>query len=347
VSFAACPLEFHAGARLGVTRVDGPLDVELPEGSYLLVFRKAGHLETRFPAVAPGSDAAAVETVRLYRAEEVPSGFVAIAAGPLAHGGDAEAFQSPPRGVSRLGDFFISRFETTTEEYLRFVNDPEVLARTDDEGSAEPGAEVRAALPRRTRDGQSFRVRLIPRSETHQGPWWERRDGAWRLRQGSSWTGTRPVLGLSYLAALEYAAWRTRQAAGRWRFRLPTDLEWEKAARGVDRRIYPWGDYLVWSYRYSKRGMFDPRGVPAPDVVGAFAEDESVYGVRDMAGSLQEATSGAPLEGERYVSMRGGHWSTDDAYFFRLATRNGLLPESPSIAAGIRLVAEPVTSQRP
>ena len=55
-----------------------------------------------------------------------------------------------------------------------------------------------------------------------------------------------PALGVTYPAALAYADWLSRETG--LRFRLPTNLEWEKAARGADARSYPWGNDWEPSY---------------------------------------------------------------------------------------------------
>jgi hypothetical protein len=69
--------------------------------------------------------------------------------------------------------------------------------------------------------------------------------------------------------------------------------------------------------------------------------DESVYGVRDMAGSASEYTSDKTTGRYRYISRRGGNWNTTDEFEYRIPTRNGILPENSRIGAGFRLLAEP------
>lgn len=102
----------------------------------------------------------------------------------------------------------------------------------------------------------------------------------------------QPVVGVSWYEAAAYGAWLT--AAGRtagWLYpgeclRLPTALEWERAARHLDQRIYPWGDQPP----DAERANFDGAGLRAPAPVGCFPAGAAVCGALDLAGNVWEWT---------------------------------------------------------
>ena len=101
-----------------------------------------------------------------------------------------------------------------------------------------------------------------------------------------------------------------------------------------------WGLHPVWSFcRCLKAVRPDRKKTPA--VVGSSPFDESVHGIRDLAGSVDEYTTDRTSTRYRYISRRGGNWDTSDDYCFRAANRNGYLPWGSGRGTGFRLVAVP------
>jgi formylglycine-generating enzyme required for sulfatase activity len=295
--------------------------------------------------LVPSPGAHGVTSIRLPRTTEIPAGFVYIPAGPVAYGGDSVAFQSLVGGEKDVDGFLIGRREITLGEYLKFLNDPDVV--TDDLGFYEPRtAGVRELLLQTA----ERRIHLVPSSlwrKTLKSDYTAvKKESLYLTKNGGTWEigaatahvfkVTSPVVGIPQIAGLEYADWRTEKEGRQHRYRLATDREWEKAARGVDRRIYVWGDYLVRSFCWSSRGIHGRKRIPHQ--TERFPLDESVYGVRDLAGSVEEYTSSeiSPL----YPSRRGGSWSNVDDTHFRAATRSSRLAYGRGADAGFRLVIE-------
>jgi serine/threonine-protein kinase len=146
----------------------------------------------------------------------------------------------------------------------------------------------------------------------------------------------QPVVGVSWHDAMAYCAWRGARD-GR-RYRLPTETEWEKAARGVDGRWFPWG----WRFDPSLCNMENSRRErPAPVLVEEFPADRSVYGVRGTAGNVEEWTSTELVEGRGARArvgrvVRGGGWNGVSSYV-RCAARYDYAADTCSDIVGFRL----------
>jgi len=173
-----------------------------------------------------------------------------------------------------------------------------------------------------------------------------------------------PVTWVSWPDALAYCRWlevtlrespqippQLSQALGAgWSIELPNEAQWEKAARGADGRIYPWGNTPA-AARANYRGN-------ATTPVGAFSCPECAFGLFDMSGNVWELTRSPyqpypydpsddldDLETDALWVMRGGHFG-DPEQNIRAAVRGGVDPGARRPFIGFRLAIVPTVSSR-
>lgn len=158
------------------------------------------------------------------------------------------------------------------------------MGSDDGPGDERPAHEVRLArfeidrFPVANAEFARFLEAKGPGSRTR---WYDRDDPDARIhRKDSQWRADagyerHPVVEVTWAGAREYCAWRGK--------RLPTEAEWEKAARGTDARRYPWGGAAP----DAAHARFDA-GFGSTAAVDAFRQGASPYGVQDMAGNAWE-----------------------------------------------------------
>ena len=248
-------------------------------------------------------------------------GFVDIPAGPFTMGSDPaadpQAFENErwsaesTQGTVDLPAFAIGRYEVTVAQFRAF---------SDAAGAAVDGEALRAP-------------------------------------------SDHPVGSISWPDALRYCRWleatlrdwsatpallRQRLDDG-WRVTLPTEAQWEKAARGADGRVYPWGNEPPRGRAHF--GAAGPAAGPTP--VGSFDCPECPFGLHDMSGNVweltrspyqpypyDEADDAGDLETDALFVMRGGSF-LDPAANVRSAVRGGADPGVRRPFIGFRIVLTP------
>jgi len=210
-----------------------------------------------------------------------------------------------PRGPVETGAFVIMTNLVTNADYARFV---------EATGHAVP--DVDAAT------WTTYRL-VHPYESTRRFAW---TDGV--PPQGRE---DHPVVLVSHTDAVAYAAWLAEETGQTWR--LPDARQWEKAARGADGRIFPWGD------------LWDPTRLNSHDAgpfdttpVGSFAQGASPYGLLDPAGQVYEWTATAAGH-DRYM-VKGGSWDDKGCGVCRPAAGHNRPAGLKHILIGFRLVRD-------
>jgi len=260
--------------------------------------------------LGPGTDRPqkpAARSIPLQRALPLPEG-VEVPPGMVYVPGAVYPIRESKEEI-QAGAFLMDRFEVTNADYAKFLD---VVGRN---GGAE-------AL--RAPGDAEFRHPRQPESKDHTPAYWS--DPIFNAAE-------LPVVGVDWFDAYAYAKW-----AGK---RLPTEVEWEAAARGAEGRIFPWGDrwergacntpdrflfyelwgwavvdWPVWVSSGAARDAFVKLDATAP--CAAFAPDLSPTGCADMAGNVEEwvadwfeTDTGSPLASRSegtICGIRGGSW---------------------------------------
>jgi formylglycine-generating enzyme required for sulfatase activity len=169
----------------------------------------------------------------------------------------------------------------------------------------------------------------------------------------------QPVVNVSYDDALGYCRWLADQLCanprtpaplskllrnGEWRLDLPSEAEWEKAARGTDSRLYPWGNRFDPFF-----ANIDETRLERVVTVGLFSHGASPYGLLDMIGNVWEWTRSEPRSypydphdgreqpDNHAVRVLRGSSFEDFRRVSRCACRDSATPESRSPSVGFRL----------
>lgn len=312
----------------------GPLVREpLPRGSYLLLLEAPGHHPTRYPVSLDRGehhdgrdDRGAVRPVRLPPLGTLGLNDCYVPAGWFYQGGDELAISGLPARRRWLEGFILQRENVTQAEYLSYLN------RLRQE-VGEEAALVAAPRPIAAREGEESPVVygrdpagdfiLVPDAE------------------GDLWDLDWAVIYVSWDHVQAYAVDLARRTGLPWR--LPRELEREKAGRGADRRPYPWGHHLDPAF-CSMDGSQAGRPLPLP--VAAYPTDESPFGVHGLGGGYRDWLADAwgrleppqdlALDQPRMRVSRGGSW-LGDRRWSRVCSRGWIDPRHRTVDISFRL----------
>ena len=213
------------------------------------------------------------------RPPSVPTGMVFVPAGPFLMGSEEGREDEAPMREVYLDAFYIDKYEVTNAEYAKFLNAI---------GGYVGRCEGHDCVDTKVENPDSHIIYQAGRYIAEVG------------------YGDHPVITVSWYGAKAYCEHYSK--------RLPTEAEWEKAARGTDGRTYPWGN----QFDPSRANVGYRVGDTTP--VGSYPTGASPYGAYDMAGNVWEwvddwyrAYPGSRYRsdffGSKYKVVRGGSWN--------------------------------------
>ncbi len=234
---------------------------------------------------------------------------VLVPAGEFKMGTTEEDFiqEEMPQHTVYLDAYYIDKYEVTNARYWEFL---EYITRTGDHSKCHPMEPIKKDhIPGNTFRSYVYKYYNYPDYPVNRIDWYD---------------------------AYAFASW-----AGK---RLPTEAEWEKAARGTDGRRFPWGD--VWEIRNCNVG---PDGMLT---VGSYESGNSVYGCYDMSGSMSEWCNDwyhpqyyhnspeknpkGPLKSTGKRIIKGGSLFAQNVYKMRCAVRMFGEPDDRNKSVGFR-----------
>jgi eukaryotic-like serine/threonine-protein kinase len=287
--------------------------LEIPGGSYLLTFEAQGRYPVRYPLLARRGIAVEL-SIDLPASGEVPAGYVYIPPGTFRFGSAADEdvrrnfFTAPPIHDRSTGGYLIGVHEVTLAEWIAFLDSlPEAEQRVRAPHIDAHVSGKSALALNRGADGR-WRFRYGPSGKEFEAAWGQPFHYATRTQRADQDWRRFPVTGVTAPDAEAYTGWldRTGQLRGA---RLCTELEWERAARGGDGRIYPSGNRLAAEDANFDETYGKEQGSMGPDEVGSYARSNSPFGLTDMVGNGFEWTTSV-LAKNGYVA-RGGSYFYD------------------------------------
>ncbi|MBM75359.1 MAG: hypothetical protein CMK59_08150 [Proteobacteria bacterium] len=269
----------------------------LPMGSYRLTFRKEGFEDVRYPvqinreqhwnSIPPNSTDSV--PIVLPKKGSLKEDEAYIPAGWFWQGGDEEAY-SPQQGKHVwLPAFIMKKTHVTIQTYISDLND--LIRQGQEQLAIELAPKTRGTI-------KSIDAMLFGRDE--EGLFFLRPD-----EDGDLWNPQWPMIALYHQQASKYAQYRSVKDNKTWK--LPSNSQWEKAARGSDGRFYVWGNLAEATWMNIEGSC---PGQQFPSIAGSHTLDQSVYDILDLAGNVRDMTCDLTQSNTQYWA-RGSSWSTN------------------------------------
>ncbi len=238
------------------------------------------------------------------------------------------------------------------------IGKPEGKAEYSNEENDQPSTIAPFAIARYPVTNAQYALFIDDDGYNADAPWWDAAGREWLRQSGrtapSHWNDERfgitrpnhPVVDVTWYEATAFCRWLTQYLSDGFEYCLPSEAEWEYAARGTTRRTYAWGDEEPDGERANCNGIYN--GTTA---VGCFPGGATPEGVYDMTGNVWEWTRSEyrlypynPHDGRedgqeparKYFTLRGGSWNLQPI-LLRAADRLSVNPDFHVYAFGFRL----------
>lgn len=296
--------------------------IPMEKGSYLLTLRRTGKRDTLYPVfIGRGVHwDSGPSPIPIFSDSDIGKDYVYVPAGPFVAGGDPTAPGALDQTTPWEDGFFMARSPVTMQTWSEFIN----AIHVDDEDTA------RSRLPRFDK----------------ASPYWDFPEPGEPYvvpevdRDGDSWNPDFPVFGISWQDALAFSEWKS--ARERRPLGLPTERQWEKSARGVDGRFFPWGDRFDASLcKMTGSRERTQHAATNVEAIGSFPADRSVYRVADLAGTIREwCVPSGEDSGQDLGAARGGSWYASKGAACRAAARSLHNKWTVYTSVGLRLTCD-------
>jgi serine/threonine-protein kinase len=256
--------------------------LSFPQGSYLLKVTTDSGIRFNYPFLAEHGNSL---DLNIIIPESIPKGMVYIPAGDFYCGG--EESREVRLHKCFVAGFFIKEFEVTFGEYIKFWK------------------ELKSANLKRK---YMSKVRLNREIRAFSNAWDKNGNLIKALNKEC------PLVGITEEAANAYCEWLGKKTGKE--IRLPSCLQWEKAARGVDARDYVWGNEYQNGFAFTLENTEARKKYGRWAKPGQFPKDVSVYGVYDTAGNVREYTRSKFLTGGPFFQVKGASSSLTKRFLF-------------------------------
>jgi eukaryotic-like serine/threonine-protein kinase len=283
-------------------------------GHWLIRITAEGYQDAIYPILVKRNHIVDIQCT-LFKPEELSKNFTYIPKGKVKIGDESQEYQKQKVTEVNVDSFAMSKTLITCGDYLNFLNHLHTI-------NPDKAKQKVPRLPH-------LNIKL----------WKQDKEGNYALPEASKempWSKDWPIFAISYRDAQSFCRWFSIRLG--FQVRLPTVHEWEKAARGLDTRIYPWGNYFDESFCHTAIGRLGSQMYPL--AIKQVAKDCSPYGIYDMAGLVSEFCDVSSAVQGQFKFLKGGNFACQTATRSHCAHQVRVNPQDSIYTAGFRVVRE-------